>query len=233
MVAKGVLAAVVGAEVRSGSFRLACLLARSCMVLVLQASYHLCDYYPRLTWLLGHLGQIPRRKSAGLLAEHCALSLGQQAFSLPGHHGAHPCHPSCMHIVRRFPYSSNTVRSYSLWLRPRRRRRKKRQSRIPLTDWHHHERSTIISLHLTVMLASGPTLGAEMRLPNRPKVSNSVCSETIGSRFPTKSSAPTSTVFCLSAEALFTRMGFPNRRTWFMILAAYSASSSLMNSTKP
>lgn len=70
-----------------------------------------------------------------------------------------------------------------------------------------------------------------------------------------KSSAPTSTVFCLSADAylqyisvssfvmrkiadvrehtLFTRMGFPYNRTWFMMRAAYSASSSLMNSTNP
>ena len=47
------------------------------------------------------------------------------------------------------------------------------------------------------------------------------------------SSAPTSTVFCLSADALLTLIGLPYRRTWFMIFAAYSASSSLMNSTKP
>lgn len=32
---------------------------------------------------------------------------------------------------------------------------------------------------------------------------------------------------------LLTRIGFPYNRTWFMIRAAYSASSSLMNSTKP
>jgi hypothetical protein len=32
---------------------------------------------------------------------------------------------------------------------------------------------------------------------------------------------------------LFTRIGLPYNRTWFMIRAAYSASSSLMNSTKP
>jgi len=151
MVVQGVLAAVVGAEARSGSPRSACLLGRSYMVLVLQASYHLCDHYPRLTWLLAHWGRIPRRKSVGLLAERCALSLEQQAFFLPDRHGAHPCHPSCMHIVRRFPYSSNTARSYSLWLRPKRRRMKRKQSHIPLTDLHHHERSTIISLYLTDM----------------------------------------------------------------------------------
>ncbi len=55
----------------------------------------------------------------------------------------------------------------------------------------------------------------------------------MGSRLPMNSSAPISTVFCLSAEALFTRIGFPYSLTWFIILAAYSASSSLINSTKP
>lgn len=64
------------------------------------------------------------------------------------------------------------------------------------------------------------TFGAEVKLPKRLKVSNKTRSSTMGSRFPMKSSAPTSRVFCLSAEALLTRMGFPHRRIWFIILAA-------------
>lgn len=57
------------------------------------------------------------------------------------------------------------------------------------------------------------TFGWAMRVPKRPKVSYRTRSSTMGSRLPMKSSAPTSTDFCLSALALLTRMGLPNRRT--------------------
>ena len=51
--------------------------------------------------------------------------------------------------------------------------------------------------------------GAATNVPNLPNVSYRTLSSTMGSKLPTKSSAPTSTDLCLSALALFTRIGLP------------------------
>lgn len=53
------------------------------------------------------------------------------------------------------------------------------------------------------------TFGAVTNVPNLEKTSYKTFSSTMGSKLPTNSSAPTSIVFCLSALALLTRMGFP------------------------
>jgi hypothetical protein len=57
------------------------------------------------------------------------------------------------------------------------------------------------------------TFGGTTNVPNLENVSYSVFSSTSASRLPINSSAPTSTVFCLSALALFTRIGLPYNRT--------------------
>jgi len=87
--------------------------------------------------------------------------------------------------------------------------------------------------------------------PNALNVSYRSRSSTFSSKLPTKRFAPTSSCF-LSDEAcntvstkttylqnphtkrtLFTRIGLPHSLIWFMILHAYSASSSVRNSQKP